>query len=607
MAKAKPIYCYETKIWYNSSSEAARLIKCDLSDLSRILNKSDKTIKGYHWCTDPLIFDGIELTSGRGKCVYCYETKKKYISIIEAAKQNNLTGVTIGVVIDNPNRTGGGFHWCTSLDIFDGIELTGGIGNNQPNKKEVYCYETKEKFSSLSEAAKFYKVSNSDICTILDLPNKTAGGYHWCTNLNVFDGIKLIGQSISVYCYETKQKFNSYEKAAKFASLDSGLRIGNVLNNSNAIAGRYHWCSDLSIFDGVELTGGIGSNPPRKEIFCYETKAKFQSITNAASIYKINIATLAQVIDNQYLTAAGYHWCTNLDSYIPIKIDGSIAEGQIRGYIESLGYQSIKTRQILKPLEIDIFIPELNLGIEYNGNYWHSENKLFTNNKDGKKYHQDKTLLAHSKDIKFIQIFEHQWKENPQIFKSVIANHLGKSIKIYARKCKIIELDNCTQFLDNNHLQGSCGSSKKLGLIHDGELVSVMTFGKSRFNKNYEYELLRFCNKLNTTIVGGASKLLKYFEDNYKPKSMISYANLQWSNGNLYSQLQFSNVGFSSPNYWWIRGNQVLQRYTCQKHKLSSLLGSDNFDINLTEKENMENNGYYRLFDCGNLIFIKQY
>ena len=239
----------------------------------------------------------------------------------------------------------------------------------------------------------------------------------------------------------------------------------------------------------------------------------------------------------------------------------------------------------------------------------HVENLLNSLNKDGKKNHQDKTLLAQTKGIKLIQVFEHQWKTKKDIFKSVIANSLGKSIKFFARNTKIIELDTCSEFLINNHLQGTCGSSIILGLVDKktNELLSVMTFGKSRFNKQYEYELLRFCNKLNTTVIGGASKLLRYFEATYKPTSIISYANLQWSNGNLYEKLGFTKLNITSPNYWWIKNSQVLTRYTCQKHKLENLLGKENFDINLSEKDNMENNGYYRLYDCGNLVFSKIY
>jgi hypothetical protein len=281
--------------------------------------------------------------------------------------------------------------------------------------------------------------------------------------------------------------------------------------------------------------------------------------------------------------------------------DSSLVDSEILKFLEDNNVQNIITsdRKILSGKELDIYLPDYNLAIEFNGTYWHSEEA----GKDS-HYHVNKTLRCLESGIKLIQIFEHQWLEKKKIFKSVILNHLGKSNRIYARKCEIVELENVTTFLESNHLQGTCSSAIKLGLIYDNELVSVMTFGKSRFNKNYEYELIRFCNKLNTTVIGGASKLLSNFKTLYSPKSIISYANLQWSDGSLYKKLGFTQLNVSSPNYWWIKKEIVLPRYKCQRHKLKDLL-MDKFNPELSEKENMELNGYSRLFDCGNIVFIK--
>jgi len=134
-----------------------------------------------------------------------------------------------------------------------------------------------------------------------------------------------------------------------------------------------------------------------------------------------------------------------------------------------------------------------------------------------------------------------------------------------------------------------------------------MTFGKPRFNKSVQYELLRFCTELNLTVVGAAGKLLRYFERNYHPESIISYANRRWSNGNLYEKLGFNFIQKTEPNYFYFKHEygKLLSRVQFQKHKLSEKL--ENFNPELSETDNMFNNGYRKIYDSGNLKFIKNY
>lgn len=134
-----------------------------------------------------------------------------------------------------------------------------------------------------------------------------------------------------------------------------------------------------------------------------------------------------------------------------------------------------------------------------------------------------------------------------------------------------------------------------------------MTFGKPRFNAKYEWELFRFCT--SKPIIGGASKLLKHFEDNYKPKNIISYANRCWSSklSNVYEKIGFNYIDSSHPSYVYFRNDIIIPRYKAQKHKLKELLGEENFDPNLSETENMIRNKYFKLYDCGNLVFAKTY
>ena len=273
-------------------------------------------------------------------------------------------------------------------------------------------------------------------------------------------------------------------------------------------------------------------------------------------------------------------------------------EKEVVNFIKSLNIDVIENdRKLLNGQELDIYIPSHNLAIEINGLYWHCE--LY---KD-KNYHLNKTELCKEKGIQLIHIFEDEWLYKKDIVKSRLKNILGiTSSKIYARKCNIRELNikDCNTFLDNNHIQGTCKSKIKLGLYFNDELVSVMTFGNGRVimgGKNNEWELLRFSNVLNVNVVGGASKLLKYFIKTYNPNEIISYADKRWSNGNMYERIGFEFVHDSKPNYWYINGNVREYRFKYRKSQLSKL---PKYDDNLSEHEIMLKHKIYRIYDCGN-------
>ena len=253
-------------------------------------------------------------------------------------------------------------------------------------------------------------------------------------------------------------------------------------------------------------------------------------------------------------------------------------------------------KKILSPYEIDLYNDDKHIGIEFNGNYWHGE-KI-----KNKRYHQQKSLLAEDKDIFIYHIFEYEWNTKKKQILNQLNNLLGiNEHKIYARKCIIKEVDNTEkrQFLWINHLQGDDSSSIRLGLYYENELVSLMTFVKPRFNKKYQWELSRFCSKANCNVIGGASKLFKYFINNYKPVSIISYSNIAHTRGNLYKTLGMTLQGISEPNYVWSDGHTTLSRYQCQKHKLieQGFEGKSEVDI-------MSNRGYYRIYDCGNKVWV---
>ena len=166
---------------------------------------------------------------------------------------------------------------------------------------------------------------------------------------------------------------------------------------------------------------------------------------------------------------------------------------------------------------------------------------------------KDRRYLKKFKTPDNILFFEDEFKKKKRIIDSITNIKNESNIKRYfARKCEIYELDTflTNEFLEENHLQGKDVSSIRLGLYFESELLCVMTFGKSRFNKNYEYELIRFCSKLNTQVIGGFSKLETYFIRTREPKSIITFADKRFSDGNVYLKNGYTLLRESDPNYF---------------------------------------------------------
>jgi hypothetical protein len=257
--------------------------------------------------------------------------------------------------------------------------------------------------------------------------------------------------------------------------------------------------------------------------------------------------------------------------------------------------------QTLNGKELDILLPSLNLAFEYNGTYYHSD--LF---KD-KNYHIKKSKECEKQNIQLIHIWDTDWIYKRDIVKSMILNKLKlSSTKIYARKCIIKEISSreSTLFLSKNHLQGGCISKINLGLYYNNELVSIMTFGKLRknFKQNHtegHWELVRFCNILNTNVVGAASKLFKYFTTQHSPQNIVSYANKDHSNGNLYRTLNMNLLTTTPPGYHWYKSKIRYNRFNFRK----DVLVKQGADPNKTEYEIMLEQGYYRTWNTGNLKY----
>ena len=329
------------------------------------------------------------------------------------------------------------------------------------------------------------------------------------------------------------------------------------------------------------------------KISVLSTKSEYIS----EGLFKIKCNLCNKEID-RYIGKQVLHNC----DYCNIK---SKEQLKIREFLENKNIicRENDRKQLWPKHEIDIFIPKNRLGIEYNGLYWHSELKGIDKN-----YHLSKTSQCEEKGIHLLHIFEHEWLNQikQQIWKSIILGKLGLNKTIGARKCKIINLTSIqtSTFLETNHLQGNINSSIRIGLEYEEELVAILTISKPRYNKKYDWEITRFASKKGINVVGGFSKLLKYFRT-YNTGSIITYADRRFSEGNLYKVNGFTELSSSGPNYFYfkyVKSKPILySRVSFQKHKLQNKL--EIFDKNLTEIENMLNNGYRIVYDSGNKVF----
>jgi hypothetical protein len=139
-----------------------------------------------------------------------------------------------------------------------------------------------------------------------------------------------------------------------------------------------------------------------------------------------------------------------------------------------------------------------------------------------------------------------------------------------------------------------------------------MTFGKYRrslgsTSKSGEWELYRFCNKIEHNVIGSFTKLLNYFEKEIKPTKIITYANRDWSLPNsVYEIAGFKFDGYTDINYWYFNDTDLKRkhRFNFRKDKLLKIEGVDG---KLPEKEIMMNLGYNIVWDCGNIKYHKSF
>lgn len=256
----------------------------------------------------------------------------------------------------------------------------------------------------------------------------------------------------------------------------------------------------------------------------------------------------------------------------------------------------------IRPYQIDVYIPSLKIGIEYNGLYWHGEKFG-----KGKNYHLNKTLACEKKGIRLIQIFEDEYLNHKKIVFSKLKHIFQKDYdlsKIYARKCIVTEIKrkDAAAFLEENHIQGSANSTVYLGCFNNEKLVSVMSFKRTK-NK---WELTRYASDINMRCVGVAGKMLSYFIKNYHPKEIKSFADRRWTslNSNLYDEIGFKQDSILSPDYRYYKREDGPNRFHKFGFRKKLLHNKYNLPLTMTENEMVNQLGYQKIWDCGLIKYI---
>lgn len=357
-------------------------------------------------------------------------------------------------------------------------------------------------------------------------------------------------------------------------------------------------------------------NDINKQIECKICKEKFLKITNTHLLEKHNITLFEYKLNYSEKTASNSTLALQreifnkgLRMYEPIFTSGG--HNEIINFLNENKIEfRVNDKKELKGTELDIFIADEKIAIEYNGLLYHSESY----GKKQRSFHLNKTRMSEENNIKLIHIFEDEWLFKKEIVKMKLKHllNINKSSTIHARKCIIKEISVQIKnvFLDENHIQGADNSTVIFGAYFNEELISVMTFDNKRKmilrnNDTDSYELTRFSTKICYKVPGIAGKLLKFFINNYKPKSIISFADKCWTinkEDNLYTKLNFKLKKEIGPDYKYfnpkISRNRRLHKFSFGKSSLK-IKFPEIYSDSKTEWEIMQEAGYDRIWDCG--------
>lgn len=392
--------------------------------------------------------------------------------------------------------------------------------------------------------------------------------------------MKLISQQEKVQNTNIEKRevafpLQSYESLAKMQSTRKSNHLQTDINlkSKQTLIERY----------GVDAVSRIKLS--KETIAILSDKEKFINFVSGKSRDEVT-KTLGICDHTLYLYAKRYE-----ASEMFIRPLMSEFEREVAAYLSSLGVEFVQNdRKMIASKELDFYIPKYNLAIECCGLYWHSENSANRN----RNYHITKHNLCNQNNIRLLTIFQDEWVKKKSHVMSILSTIFGNTKQLYARNCVIKELtnDDVKDFIEQNHIQGYIPAKINLALNYEDKIVAVMSFGKSRYNKNFDYELIRYCT--NAKITGGANRLFNYFLKKYNPTTVISYCDNRWFTGNVYKTLGFTK-GKTTVGYFYTDYISRYDRQRFQKHKLIK----EGFDQDLSEWQIMQSRNFDRIWDCG--------
>ncbi|MGZ8924269.1 MAG: hypothetical protein ACXW2E_00165 [Nitrososphaeraceae archaeon] len=312
-----------------------------------------------------------------------------------------------------------------------------------------------------------------------------------------------------------------------------------------------------------------------------------------------SLAQIAKELDIDTSTVSNY--CRRFD--IKVKLfPKSGAEQEILNFLSTKYSDRIdtNTKSIIYPLELDIYLPNINLAIEYCGLYWH----CLKHTRITPQYHKIKYDKCKQLNIRLITIFEDEWLYNQNIVKQKLLSvlQLDDNPVVFARMCStnVIDKNTKTKFFNEHHIQGNGPGSINIGLEHNNELVACMSFIKQQ---NGVFVLNRYSTSVR--VPGGFSKLLSYFKKHYEWNEIISFADLRWSQGKLYEKNGFALDKILPPDYKYVDLKNMIRihKFNFRHKNLPNMLG-ENYNPVLSETENTTNNSWYKIYNCGLLRYI---
>lgn len=408
-----------------------------------------------------------------------------------------------------------------------------------------------------------------------------AADKHWCP--------VCAGHEVVVECEECGEKFANTIGLATHMRIkhDSGIKTCSYYGCQKTIRAGRTTCQKHG-----DLSHKMKFEMYEERVLELEEKSNCQILTSYEQFVSRNTEIKFSCHNGHEFTRT-MNAAFNNSALCPICFPkgASILENELSEFVESLEVEIIRnSRDIIKPLEIDVYVPEHKLGIELNGLYWHSERFK------EKDYHVKKNQKAFEMGIRLINIFEDDWRERRSICESMIKHALGKTEKrIYARQCDVVELNASERrsFFEQNHIMGDAGARRTYALKYEGVIVSALSVRKSINHKN-SLEIARFATLLEAQIPGGFSKLLKHVKkyaisNNFN--KIITYSHNMYGTGNVYERTDFEYVKDTGVDYWYTKDNRRFSRMTFRARD------------GKTEKQVAEEAGVLKIYGCGSKLF----